>query len=319
VVNPPQNKSLVIKSFQWKDLDILLGLENQLRMTDGESGSITKRLLAEQLRQPNLDIERDLLLCIQNNQLRATSLICHEPRINRAILDIKGTEEFLVSKFVDDLLIAALEKARILKVSTLDFLPPPQISTETLTDKWGFYREHTYLKMRWIPRDLSNSTFPVGYSIRNYHDGGDAQALTNIQNASFDGSFNFSPNSLEEIHYRANMSNTSYAGIIFLMHGDTIAGYNWTLTNPIVDGTKGIISMIGIHPSCRGQGLGKPLLVAGLKHLVSIGTSFIELEVDEANEAAIRLYRSIGFESSHRLYWFHLPIRSQTQSLPNDP
>ncbi|SVB26159.1 uncharacterized protein METZ01_LOCUS179013, partial [marine metagenome] len=318
VVNPPQSKSLVIKSFEWKDLDILLGLENQLRTTDLEAAPITKLLLMEQLRQPNLDIERDLLLCLLDNQLKATGLICHEPRIDRAILDIKGTDEFLTSKFVNNLLAASLEKARILEVSTLDFLPSPQISRETLTNKWGFYKEHTYLKMRWIPGDLSNPPLPTGYSIRNYGKRGDDQALTDIQNSSFDGSFNFSPNSLKEIHYRTNMSNTSYGGIIFLVHNHTIAGYNWTLTMPIANGTKGIISMIGIHQSYRGQGLGKSLLVAGLKHLVSIGIAFVELEVDESNEAAIRLYKSMGFESIHRLHWFHLPLRSSDSSSLND-
>ena len=318
MVNPPQSKSLVIKSFEWKDLDILLGLENQLRTSDLEAAPITKSLLMEQLRQPNLDIERDLLLCLLDNQLKATGLICHEPRIDRAILDIKGTDEFLTSKFVNDLLTASLEKARILGVSTLDFLPPSKLSRETLTNKWGFYKEHTYLKMRWIPRDLSNPTLPTDYSIRNYGERGDDQALTDIQNSSFDGSFNFSPNSLNEIHYRANMSNTSYPGIIFLMHNHTIAGYNWTLTMPIVNGTKGIISMIGIHQSYRGQGLGKSLLMAGLKHLVSIGTTFVELEVDESNEAAIRLYKSMGFESMDRLHWFHLSLRSSDSSAPND-
>lgn len=318
MVNPPQSKSLVIKSFEWKDLDILLGLENQLRTSDLEAAPITKSLLVEQLRQPNLDIERDLLLCLLDNQLKATGLICHEPRIDRAILDIKGTDEFLTSKFVNDLLTASLEKARILGVSTLDFLPPSKLSRETLTNKWGFYKEHTYLKMRWIPRDLSNPTLPTDYSIRNYGERGDDQALTDIQNSSFDGSFNFSPNSLNEIHYRANMSNTSYPGIIFLMHNHTIAGYNWTLTMPIVNGTKGIISMIGIHQSYRGQGLGKSLLMAGLKHLVSIGTTFVELEVDESNEAAIRLYKSMGFESIDRLHWFHLSLRSSDSSALND-
>ncbi len=318
MVNPTQSKSLVIKSFEWKDLDILLGLENQLRTTDGEAAPITKPLFSEQLRQPNLDIERDLLLCLLDDQLKATGLVCHEPRIDRAILDIKGTGEFLTSKFVNDLLAAALEKARNLEVSTLDFLPSPQISKETLTKKWGFYKEHTYLKMRWFPRGSSNPTLPDGYSIRSYGKKGDDQALTDIQNSSFDGSFNFSPNSLKEIHYRANMSNTSYPGIIFLMHKHDIAGYIWTLTIPVVNGTKGIISMIGIHPSYRGHGLGKPLLVAGLKHLVSIGITFVELEVDESNEAAVRLYQSMGFESIHKLHWFHLPLRSSTSPSLND-
>lgn len=309
MVNPPQSKSLIIKSFEWKDLDILLGLENQLRIADGETGPITKTALAEQLRQPHVDVDRDILLCLQDNQLRATSLICYEPRIDRAILDIKGTSGFLGSNLVYDLLAAALEKVKNLEVSTLDFLPPPQIPIEILTDKCNFYREHTYLKMRWAPRNLLEPTLPGNYSMRSYGSPGDDQALTTIQNSSFGGSFNFSPNSLEEISYRANMSNTSHSGIIFLIHQDNIAGYNWTLTMPIINGIKGIISMIGIDPFYRGQGLGKPLLVAGLKHLVSIGASFVELEVDESNEAAIRLYKSMGFESIHRLHWFHLPIK----------
>ncbi|RLE85612.1 MAG: ribosomal-protein-alanine N-acetyltransferase [Thermoprotei archaeon] len=58
----------------------------------------------------------------------------------------------------------------------------------------------------------------------------------------------------------------------------------------------GHIISIAVHPSFRGRGIGKTLMVECIKRLSSMGTKRIRLEVRVSNEKAIRLYKELGFE-----------------------
>jgi len=53
---------------------------------------------------------------------------------------------------------------------------------------------------------------------------------------------------------------------------------------------------IAVHPRQRGRGIGKKLMEAGLFRLYGERCSHLFLEVDAANEAALLLYRGLGFK-----------------------
>jgi RimJ/RimL family protein N-acetyltransferase len=84
----------------------------------------------------------------------------------------------------------------------------------------------------------------------------------------------------------------------------------------VVEGIDGeILGNLGLHPrdaglvtlgmallpEARGLGLGRRLLDAGVGHARTRGWHKVHLEVFPTNEAAIRLYRSAGFEVEGRL------------------
>jgi len=56
------------------------------------------------------------------------------------------------------------------------------------------------------------------------------------------------------------------------------------------------ILTVAIAPSERGRGLGRLLMEEAMRRLYREGTAACFLEVDQANKAAMRLYRSLGFE-----------------------
>ncbi|WP_428671522.1 GNAT family N-acetyltransferase [Roseibium sp.] len=53
---------------------------------------------------------------------------------------------------------------------------------------------------------------------------------------------------------------------------------------------------IAVHPRQRGRGIGKKLMDAGLFRLYGDRCEQVFLEVDAANEAALLLYRGLGFK-----------------------
>ena len=146
---------------------------------------------------------------------------------------------------------------------------------------------------------------PDGFSVRQFQ-GGDLEALTEIQNAAFKGSWGFSPNTPEQIKYRTGLSDTSAEGILLLKHEDKTAGYCWTNLIPVDGELRGVIGMIGLSPDYRGQGISSAILLAGMKYLQSVDTVDVRLEVDESNVPARRLYTWAGFEKARELHWFEL-------------
>lgn len=53
---------------------------------------------------------------------------------------------------------------------------------------------------------------------------------------------------------------------------------------------------MGVAPHCRRAGLGRALLAHALTELSASGARQLFLEVDEANDAAVGLYRALGAE-----------------------
>ncbi|HVB00465.1 MAG TPA: mycothiol synthase [Acidimicrobiales bacterium] len=87
----------------------------------------------------------------------------------------------------------------------------------------------------------------------------------------------------------------------FLLHEGTdgIDGFCWTKVHDEGDEPVGEIYVIGVDPEVRGQGLGRGLLVSGLRFLQSRGIHTAMLYVDAQNTAAVALYNWAGFIIDH--------------------
>ncbi|MFN7731923.1 MAG: GNAT family N-acetyltransferase [Pirellula sp.] len=64
----------------------------------------------------------------------------------------------------------------------------------------------------------------------------------------------------------------------------------------------GAIQNIGVVPAWRGHGIGRELIRRSLLGFQDVGCRSVTLEVTVHNSAAIRLYRSIGFERTETVY-----------------
>ena len=76
-----------------------------------------------------------------------------------------------------------------------------------------------------------------------------------------------------------------------------ILGFHWTKVHPARSGqaAMGEVYVVGVTPAAQGLGLGKTLTRQGMDYLQNAGLRAIMLYVDADNEAAVSLYRKLGF------------------------
>ncbi|RUQ23352.1 RNA degradosome polyphosphate kinase [Kocuria sp. HSID16901] len=82
-----------------------------------------------------------------------------------------------------------------------------------------------------------------------------------------------------------------------------LLGYHWTKIEDQPDGEReGEVYAVGVSPDAQGTGLGRALTLRGMDYLAKIGNDGAEspleaivLYVDADNQAAVALYRSLGF------------------------
>jgi ribosomal protein S18 acetylase RimI-like enzyme len=102
----------------------------------------------------------------------------------------------------------------------------------------------------------------------------------------------------------------------FLLGGDPVAGvvqlrYRYGVWK---DGEDCCLEDLYVHEEARGAGLGRALVDAAVTRARERGCARMELDVNERNEAARRLYESAGFSSQvsslgGRNLFMRLPLR----------
>lgn len=87
---------------------------------------------------------------------------------------------------------------------------------------------------------------------------------------------------------------------------ETVAGYSLTAIE--ADTTATIIS-IAVRKSFQGQGLGLHMVKHLAKGMKKKGATILDLQVEENNDTAIRLYKTFGFVATGSLPDYYAPGR----------
>jgi mycothiol synthase len=83
------------------------------------------------------------------------------------------------------------------------------------------------------------------------------------------------------------------SGLLVTRDGPTVTGFCWTKVHP---DAVGEIYLLAVRPEWTRRGLGRALVIAGLKYLADgRGCEQVLIYWDGANSAASNLYQSIGF------------------------
>jgi mycothiol synthase len=141
-------------------------------------------------------------------------------------------------------------------------------------------------------------TPPAGVTLGSYRPGTDDESLLRVNNFAFAGHPEQGDWDAETLEGRRARSWFDPEGVLLAWKGDRLLGFHWTKVHPGPE-PVGEVYVLGVGPDAQGTGIGKLLLRAGLAHLHERGCRRVILYVDRSNAAAVRLYESIGFETTH--------------------
>ena len=157
---------------------------------------------------------------------------------------------------------------------------------------------------------LEDVPLPDSFDIRPMRSSAETRVLTRTQNTVFEKHWGFSKNTPEEIQAKLDLPESGPEHVLFVEseEGD-IAAYVWTALEWEDHHTIGRIWMTGVMPEFRKSGLGRCVVTAGIKHVLSQGASRVSLEVVEHNTAAVRIYEQAGFKPTGRVAWHELKLK----------
>jgi mycothiol synthase len=139
----------------------------------------------------------------------------------------------------------------------------------------------------------------------------DDDAVVAVLAAAYDGS----PNAGWDAARFAQATDNDWfrhADLLVAEDASGVLGVHWTKRR---SPTTGEVHNLAVHPKASGRGLGRMLLDAGLHHLASTGCEDVLLWVDLANEAALRLYVTAGFEQR----WEDVALLRHARHVPTHP
>ena len=298
-----------IRRFQWSDLTELTDLFNEVSGISGTDRAFDSELMGQFLAQPACVPEENCFIAESGGSAVGLVMIAPELPIGRAVASGGVVEPHRNRGIGRALLGTASQRAESLGVSVLHVQAASDgPAAQHLLQTSGFRLVRAYLLMRWQGEEVARPELPPGFGLRTFMDGQDEGTLTRIQNAAFAGTWGFCPNTVEEIEARLRFKTSDPDGVLFVTHGDSVAGYNWTFRAARPTGSTGWISMTGVHPDYRGHGLGKAVVLAGMEALTAQGVRTIELEVDEQNTAAEDIYLSVGFRKIRQGLWYEMEL-----------
>lgn len=173
----------------------------------------------------------------------------------------------------------------------------PTDTHEQVARRIGLRRGRDLLHMR-VGLPVSEAPRPPeGVVLRGFRPGQDEEAWLEVNARAFAQHPEQGAWDRETLEQRMREPWFDPGGFLLAWDGESLAGFCWVKVEREHD--RGEIYVIAVDPSYRGSGLGKALTLAGLRWMAEAGLHTAALYVDAENEAAVGLYRRLGFEVHH--------------------
>ena len=306
----------IIRNYHPADFDKYVRLNIEAKKLDPGGHRIITQVIAENLARPNYSPQQDLFLAEIAGSIIGYMDVTPELIIGRVTLDCWVHPKYRRRGLGTGLLDYAMRRARELgvKIAHVNIMEDNLVARRILSGLgFGCVRRFLELsldmsEMRWQDIDQRECRH-----LRR----GEEDKLVRIQNRAFIGTWGYNPNTLEELVYNTNLINRSSEDVILACDRDEVIGYCWTEIVSEAQANhgekKGRILMIGTDPDCRGRGIGRRVLLAGLDHLRSRGVKVAEITVDNENKVACGLYYSVGFELLLGSLWYEKLLGSDVR------
>jgi mycothiol synthase len=171
--------------------------------------------------------------------------------------------------------------------------------SDRVAEQVGFGASRDLHEMH-VPLPLAEAPrWPTGVEVRTFVPGRDEDGWLAVNNRAFAGHPEQGGWVRATLERRMREPWFDPKGFLLAFDAGGLAGFCWTKVHDAASEADrlGEIYVIGVDPSRKGRKLGRPLVIAGLHSLADRGLRTGMLFVDGANDAAFRLYTSLGFAS----------------------
>jgi mycothiol synthase len=172
-----------------------------------------------------------------------------------------------------------------------------------LAERLGFTRARVLWQLRRsLLAPLSAVELPEGVRLRPFVVGADEAEFLRVNNAAFDWHPEQGGWDIAQLKLREAEPWFDPDGFLLAVDPeDRLLGFHWTKVHGAGNGGGhphepiGEVYVLGVDPQARGRRLGAALTTAGLRYLRDRGLRQVMLYVEADNEAAVRVYRDLGF------------------------
>ena len=150
---------------------------------------------------------------------------------------------------------------------------------------------------RRLDEKLPEPVIPPGVQIRTFVPGQDEREWLRVNAAAFASHPEQALIDLDDLKDRMAESWFDARGFFVATKDGSMIGFHWTKQH---QDQLGEVYVLGIAPWAARRGLGKALLLTGLRWLQQQGNSRVKLYVESDHQAAIELYLTYGFATASR-------------------
>ncbi|MBV9593713.1 MAG: mycothiol synthase [Actinobacteria bacterium] len=173
----------------------------------------------------------------------------------------------------------------------------------------GYEQVRLLHRLRRPLGDIAEAAWPVGVHGRTFELGRDEPAWLALNAAAFAHHPEQGRWTRADLEAREKEDWFDPDGFLIAERSGEMIGFHWTKRHP---DAVGEVYVLGVAPGAQGTGLGKALLMKGLRHLAASGSSEVILYVDDDNATALRLYERAGFERAATDIQFRRPGRARS-------
>jgi mycothiol synthase len=150
-----------------------------------------------------------------------------------------------------------------------------------------------------VEESVPDLRLPEGVALRTFVRGQDEEAWLAVNAAAFAHHPEQGATTRADLEARMGEDWFDTDGFLLAVREDdgALLGFHWTKIHAGAGdhAAMGEVYVVGVAPEAQGMGLGKALTIAGIGYLHGKGLQAIMLYVDADNEAAVALYRTLGF------------------------
>ncbi len=302
-----------VRGYLAVDLPALARLINQADRLDDAGFATTEQALAYRLEAPETEPGKNLFVAAVDGSLAGYILVNRRPEPELERIGAVGIvhPEWRRRGIGTALMLRAEQRAREMgsgKPLFLEMVARGRVSgAAELAEACGLSAVRYFFYMHCVELDnLPEPCFPAGIRVRSIDPERDAARFLEADNDAFSDHWGFVATTPEEVeHWLRSTSFRADDAILAVDEQDRIAGF-CLLTFPEVEvemqaSNPPLVDDLGVLRAYRRKGIGRALLLAGMRRVHSLGFSKVALAVDADNpNKALRLYESVGFQSVSR-------------------